>query len=125
MTLDQYQEFVPTVNYPYNNDVVTNMCRSLAPSVSLGDVLYAALGVGGEAGEVQDLIKKWVFHQSCLDIEHLKKEMGDVLWYLALLCNSFNIRMEDLLQINADKLNARYPHGFCFSDANNRKPEDI
>lgn len=72
----------------------------------------AALGLAGEAGEVADQVKKHIFHQHPLDLEELGKEIGDVLWYVALLLDTTGLKMDDILQANIEKLKRRYPDGF-------------
>lgn len=72
-----------------------------------------------------DMIKKCIFHETELDGDHLKKELGDVMWYVAALCESFGFELDDIMQMNVDKLKARYPEGFDIEKANNRKPEDV
>ena len=56
----------------------------------VGGIFNACLGLSGEVGEFNDMIKKWVFHEKGLDINHLKKECGDILWYIAMICHSLN-----------------------------------
>jgi NTP pyrophosphatase (non-canonical NTP hydrolase) len=69
------------------------------------------LGLVGEAGEVADSIKKAIFHQ--VDNEKkTKEEMGDLLWYLASLCNLYGWKLSDILDGNIEKLKKRYPNGF-------------
>lgn len=70
------------------------------------------LGIAGEAGEVADLIKKWEYHGTDKDANQLVKELGDVLWYVAGICNFYGFSMDDVAQANLDKLAARYPEGF-------------
>lgn len=91
----------------------------------IGGVLNGCLGLAGEAGETLDMVKKWVFHEKELDKDHLKKEIGDVMWYVAMLCESFGFDLDEILQMNVDKLKARYPEGFDPEKANHRKPGDI
>lgn len=90
-----------------------------------GGIIEGCLGLSGESGELVDLIKKWVFHEKPLDEDHAKKELGDVLWYAALICESFGWKMEDVMELNIEKLRKRYPDGFTPKDANNRKAGDI
>lgn len=73
---------------------------------------WNALGLAGEAGEVADLIKKGVFHQQGIDELKLKKELGDVLWYIAAICKQLNISLDEIMQLNIDKLKARFPDGY-------------
>lgn len=90
-----------------------------------GGILNACLGLSGEVGEFNDMIKKWIFHEKELDVDHLEKECGDILWYIALMCNSFGWNMDEIMQMNIDKLQARYPNGFDINRANNRKNGDV
>jgi NTP pyrophosphatase (non-canonical NTP hydrolase) len=91
----------------------------------LGGIFDAALGLSGEIGEFNDLLKKWVFHEKPLDVEHAKKELGDIMWYVAMMCHSFGWELDDILTMNIDKLKARYPKGFDVNRANFRKDGDI
>lgn len=78
------------------------------------------LGLTGEAGEVADIIKKHVFHGHELDLDAIRKEMGDVLWYLTFLCNALGISLSDVMDVNAAKLRARYPDGWSKERSVNR-----
>lgn len=93
--------------------------------LDLGGIFNACLGLSGEVGEFNDMIKKWVFHEKELDMEHAKKEMGDVLWYVAMMCESFGWNMEDVMQTNIDKLKARYPEGFSADRSLHRAEGDV
>lgn len=99
--------------------------QSNKESVDIGGIFNACLGLSGEVGEFNDMIKKWVFHEKELDMEHAKKEAGDILWYVVMLCESFGWNMEEIMQMNVDKLKARYPEGFDVERANNRAVGDV
>jgi NTP pyrophosphatase (non-canonical NTP hydrolase) len=71
-----------------------------------------AMGLAGEAGEVTDLLKKWVFHGHALDRMELKKELGDVLHYLSGLCTLHHFTLEEVATANIEKLMKRFPNGF-------------
>lgn len=90
-----------------------------------GELLNGCLGLSGEAGELNDLVKKWIFHKKPLDREHMKKEIGDVCWYIADICHSMGFDLGEIFQMNIDKLKARYPEGFSEQRANNRSEGDI
>lgn len=75
-------------------------------------IVWTALGLAGEAGEVADTVKKAVFHQHGIDRDELIKELGDVLWYVAALCTQLDIPMSDVMERNIDKLRKRYPDGY-------------
>lgn len=84
-------------------------------------LLNATLGLCGEAGEFGDALKKWRFHQHELDEVELKKELGDVLWYVALACDALGLRMGDVMEANIAKLRRRYPEGFSAERSINRE----
>ena len=86
-----------------------------------GELLNGALGLTGEAGEVADQIKKTIFHGHDLDRDGLIKELGDVCWYLALLCHAIDVPLEEVMIRNIEKLKKRYPEGFSESASINRK----
>lgn len=96
-----------------------------AEKYDLGGIFNAAFGLSGEVGEFNDMLKKWVFHEKELDVVHAKKELGDIMWYVAMMCHSFGWELDEILQMNVDKLKARYPDGFDVALANNRKEGDI
>lgn len=75
-------------------------------------LVWNATGLAGEAGEAVDLIKKAIFHQQGLDKEKLKKELGDVLWYVAALAKCAGTSLEEIATLNIEKLKARYPDGY-------------
>lgn len=77
-----------------------------------GGVINASLGLSGEVGELNDMIKKWIFHEKPLDEDELCKELGDILWYAAMFCESMHWDIEEVMQQNIDKLKKRYPEGF-------------
>lgn len=98
---------------------------AMEPGWDLGGIMEGCLGLSGESEELVDLIKKWIFHEKTLNEEHAKKELGDVLWYTALICESFGWKMEDVMALNIDKLRKRYPDGFNPVQANNRAENDV
>lgn len=83
-------------------------------------IVNGAMGLCGEAGEVIDLIKKWVFqgHELCQD--DVVEELGDALWYAAILCEGIGLSMEEVMQKNIEKLKKRYPNGFDAERSVNR-----
>lgn len=72
-------------------------------------MLNFSLGIGGEAGEVQELIKKYLFHQKEIDASRVKEELGDVLWYLTTLASTFGLDLLEVATFNIEKLKERYP----------------
>ena len=83
-------------------------------------IVWSAIGLAGEAGEIAELVKKGIFHQHGIDVERFKKELGDVLWYVAALCTELNVDMSEIMQKNIQKLKLRYPNGFSAIDSQRR-----
>ncbi len=79
-------------------------------------ILTWGLGIAGEAGDVASCIKKTYIHDNDQK-DGIKENMGDVLWYIAVICNYFGWNMEDLFKENMEKLEKRYPNGFKYRDA--------
>jgi NTP pyrophosphatase (non-canonical NTP hydrolase) len=73
---------------------------------------YTALGLTGESGEVAEIIKKTFYHGHALDRDALRKELGDVLWYLAVMAHGLGLSLDQIARENIEKLRARYPNGF-------------
>ncbi len=125
----EYQELAMRTNDGNATKRLLNLTLSDTTDDGIGEdtgtVLNACLGLSGEVGEFNDMIKKWIFHEKELDIEHLKKECGDILWYIAMMCHSLNWNMDEIMQMNIDKLKARYPEGFDVVKANNRENDDV
>lgn len=95
------------------NEYQQESMRTKGNIVGTWDALaMGALGLTGEAGEVADQVKKHIFQQHPLNLAELGKELGDVLWYVALLLETTGLHMEDILQANVEKLKRRYPDGF-------------
>lgn len=86
-------------------------------------VLNGVLGLAGESGECCDIVKKFKFQGHELDKEHLKDELGDVLWYIAETCSGLGITLEECAKYNLDKLHKRYPKGFSKNKSIHRKEE--
>lgn len=90
-----------------------------------GMLINAALGLCGESGEVADIIKKATFQGHELDVVHVAKELGDVAWYLAVGAHAIGYDLETIMQMNVEKLRARYPDGFDVDKSQHRKAGDI
>lgn len=81
------------------------------------------LGIAGEAGEVADYVKKVVFHGHALDRDKLRKELGDVLWYVAVLSRAVDLDLLEVAEANIVKLRLRYPDGFDELRSKNRSED--
>jgi NTP pyrophosphatase (non-canonical NTP hydrolase) len=90
--------------------------HTLAPGLTQNERLgLCGLGLSGEIGEVTDLLKKYLYHRNGkpLDTEKLKDELGDVLWYYAVLLDTLDLTFEEVIATNVAKMAKRHPNGFC------------
>ena len=107
MTINEYQKLALT---------------TLNPELKDKDILInGVMGLCGESGEAIDLVKKHLAQGHELDKEKLAKELGDIAWYLAETAYAIGYPLEDVLQMNIDKLKKRYPEGFCTACSLNRE----
>jgi len=92
-------------------------------------MLTAAVGMSAEAGEFTEIVKKIVFQGKPVNEEnlfHLKRELGDIMWYVSQACLGLDISLEEVIQMNFEKLSARYPEGaFTIERSENRKEGDL
>ena len=97
--------------------------------VSIERLLTAAIGINAEGGEFLEIVKKIAFQGkefTAAEKEHLKVELGDVLWYVAQACIALDLSLDDVLARNISKLSARYPEGhFNSYFSENRRIDDI
>lgn len=129
---DKYIEFVKQVTSPASSDLETLIGRMRElddDTVKLTHLLTFALGAMGELGETVDLIKKCLFQNKKLD-ENIKEklllESGDILFYISQFCIALGVNFEDIMQMNYEKLSARYPEGtFSVYRSENRKEGDV
>ena len=98
------------------------LARSTAVYPEEHKVVYPALGLCGEAGEVADKIKKTIRGDSSLDevTGSIAGELGDVLWYLAILADDLGVTLEDIAYWNVDKLRRRMKSNKIKGDGDNR-----
>ena len=125
MTGNDYQKLAMRTNDGKSTERLERSCDVFSDFQDMGGIVNATLGLSGEVGELNDMIKKWIFHNTRLDKEHVKKEIGDVMWYVAMMCESFGFSLDDVMQTNVDKLIARYPDGFDTYRANHRAKDDV
>lgn len=114
-------EYVLTAN-DYQEAAVRTANKNLN---SLQQLQNGLMGLNGESGEVIDLLKKHLFQGHSLDVEHIAKELGDIAWYLAISAYAIDYDLEAIMQINIDKLIARYPLGFDSESSIHRNTDDI
>lgn len=129
MELNEYQQHVlrtaPRTLDAYP-EVVQEAIRALVEAGEYGtaedlrklqDIHIWAHGLAGEAGEVCDLLKKTHGHGKPYDADKMLKELGDVIWYVAVLAHAHGFTLDQVAQANVDKLKARYPKGFSVAAA--------
>ena len=85
---------------------------------------HAVFGLTSEAGEVSGIMQK-EYQGHPFDPEHMKKELGDCLWMITEACVALGFTLEDVMELNIEKLKARYPDGFSADRSQNRKAGDI
>jgi len=96
--------------------------RTLNPSLNKKEVMInAVMGLCGESGEVSDIVKKHLFQGHELDVEKIKKELGDVLWYIAEMCEALDLELDEVMEANIEKLSKRFKDGFTVEESINRK----
>ena len=132
--LNRYMEFVQAVTSKESNnyDHLHNRILQLAngePIINPALLLTAAIGLGSEGGEFQEIVKKIFFQGKPLDedtIFHMKRELGDIMWYWINACRALGLEPNDVIAENVKKLEARYPGGsFDAYYSENRKTGDL
>jgi NTP pyrophosphatase (non-canonical NTP hydrolase) len=86
--------------------------------------MHALHGMVGEIGELHSIYQK-VYQGHDLETEHLKKEVGDLLWFVAEYCTANGWELEEIMRMNINKLRARYPEGFDVDHSLHRKVGDV
>ena len=129
---NKYIEFVRQTTSPASSDfnkLIERMKELDEEGVKLTHLLTFALGASAEMGEAVEIIKKCLLQGKPFTDDakvHLTKELGDVLYYIGQFCIAMNISFEEIMQINYEKLSARYPEGtFSVYRSENRVDGDI
>lgn len=91
---------------------------------SEGQRMHALHGIAAEVGELHGIYQK-IYQGHEFNPEHAKKEVGDILWMLAEYCTANGWSLDDIMQLNIDKLRARYPEGFDAEHSLHRAEGDI
>ena len=135
MTVDteKYLEFVSEVTSAPSKDIAQLFRRmtdlEVGQDADVPRLLTAALGLSAESGEFTEVIKKIILQGKPYNKEnifHLKRELGDICWYLAQACMALDTTFDEIIEMNVDKLKARYPGGeFDVHQSENRKDGDL
>lgn len=122
-----YNEFYEVCDVPLmrGNEYQELAARTINPDLNNEEAMYHALhGMVGEIGEMHSLYQK-AYQGHPRDYDHLKKELGDLLWFVAEYCTAMGWTMEEVMQLNIDKLRARFPEGFTAERSLHRAEGDI
>lgn len=131
MDLNEYMQFVAGVTSKESNQLVAFNARLIELHNGPANaplLLTAAMGLGSESGEFQEIVKKIFFQGKPLDgdnIYHMKRELGDILWYWVNACRALDFNPQSVINENVAKLRARYTDGFSAEKSENRKQGDI
>ena len=129
---EKYVEFVDAVTSQESKDgeaFTARIADLYASDFPTERLLTAAVGMSAEAGEFTEVVKKIIFQGKPVNEEnmfHLKRELGDIMWYVAQACMGLNISLDEVIEMNVDKLKSRYPGGeFDVHYSENRKEGDL
>lgn len=144
--LSKYTDFVAAVTSKTSEDLTEFMNRldyldanyhefeqgqpaRHGPNVNTPLLITACLGMAAEAGEFTEIAKKCLFQGKSLDeaaVHHMKRELGDVLWYWVNACRALDLDADDVIAENVKKLEARYPGGhFDVHSSEHRQAGDL
>jgi NTP pyrophosphatase (non-canonical NTP hydrolase) len=130
--LSNYSTFVDGVTSAVSKDdelFIARIKELSAQGVSVARLTTAGIGLASEGGEFDEIVKKILFHGKEYNddnVFHMKRELGDIIWYWMNACIALNIDPNEVIEENVKKLEARYPGGkFSVWHSDNRQPGDI
>ena len=134
MTVDtkKYLDFVAGVTSMPSQDSSILQARIdelVANGADIPHLLTAALGLAAESGEFTEVVKKIILQGKPYNednVFHMKRELGDICWYIAQACMALDTTFDEIIEMNVEKLKARYPGGeFDVHKSENRKTGDL
>ena len=134
MTVDtkKYLDFVAGVTSMPSQDSSILQARIdelVANGADIPHLLTAALGLAAESGEFTEVVKKIILQGKPYNednVFHMKRELGDICWYIAQACMALDTTFDEIIEMNVEKLKARYPGGeFDVHKSENRKDGDL
>ena len=134
MTVDtkKYLDFVAGVTSMPSQDSAILQARIdelVANGADIPHLLTAALGLTAESGEFTEVVKKIILQGKPYNednVFHMKRELGDICWYLAQACMALDTTFDEIIEMNVDKVKARYPGGeFDVHKSENRREGDL
>lgn len=114
---EKYSKFVDAVTSDESRDFVALSDRLVSldeKGANIERLMTGAIGLTAEGGEVMEIVKKLVFQGKKWDDEtifHLKRELGDVMWYVMQCLLALDTDLDEIVEMNIDKLKKRYPGG--------------
>jgi NTP pyrophosphatase (non-canonical NTP hydrolase) len=133
--LNKYKKFVNAVtskesnNYDYLHRRIEELRNQTGSTFNPALLLTAAIGIAAEGGEFAEIPKKIFFQGKPFNDEarfHMKRELGDIMWYWVNACRALDLDPNDVIQENVNKLESRYPGGkFDVSHSEHRKEGDL
>ena len=129
--LNKYKEFVSAVTSQESNNVrkLTDKLHELDRNINIALLMTGGIGLASEGGEFNEIVKKCVFQGKPLDddtIFHMKRELGDIIWYWVNACRALELDPNDVIAENVKKLESRYPGGeFDVHYSENRQEGDL
>ena len=128
----KYAAFVDAVTSDESRDFIALSDRLVAldeQGANIERLMTGAIGLNAEGGEVMEIVKKMVFQGKPWNEQtsyHLKRELGDCCWYIMQCCIALDVSMDEIIKMNIDKLEKRYPGGqFDAYYSENRETNDI
>ena len=132
VNFNEYSKFVDAVTSDQSKDFIAFSDRIVAldeKGANIERLLTGAVGINAEGGEVMEIVKKLIFQGKPWDdanIYHLKRELGDVMWYVMQCLIALDSSMDEIVGMNVEKLKARYPGGeFDPFYSENRQEGDV
>jgi NTP pyrophosphatase (non-canonical NTP hydrolase) len=125
MNFNEYKKLAMRTNDSKDAERLEKKLESQNIDINIPELINGCLSLSGETGELNDMIKKWIFQGHDLDISEIEKELGDILWYVVLVCNAINLDLDKVANANVEKLKKRYPEGFSEYASTNRSEYKI
>ena len=129
----KYLDFVAGVTSPASSDLPQLLSRmtelDVTDDADIPRLLTAALGLSAEAGEFTEVVKKIILQGKPYNednVFHMKRELGDICWYIAQACMALDTTFDEIIEMNVEKLEKRYPGGeFNVHQSENRQEGDL
>lgn len=131
MDFKTYMRFVDGVTSDTSknlDDLIEHLIKLKEAGEKPTRFMTAGIGLASESGEIAEIVKKVVFQGKPLNDEtkfHVKRELGDVMWYVAQMCMALDLTLDEIIDENFNKLESRYPGGFSVENSENREEGDL